>query len=59
MFDLNTRKLIIINDVVTTGSTTCAIIEAILKVYPNADITVFSLAWTLTAKQQEYLRQLE
>lgn len=58
MFDLNSRKLIIIDDVVTTGATSCAIIEAVLTAYPKADITIFSLAWTPTAKQQDQLRQI-
>ena len=56
-FNLDDRKLLIIDDVVTTGSTACAVIEGVLKHYPKAAITVFSLAWTPSPKQQEYMLQ--
>jgi hypothetical protein len=50
--DLNHRKVLIIDDVVTTGSTACAIINAILDRYPLAKIDVLALAWTPTLIQQ-------
>nr|MBB6234924.1 putative amidophosphoribosyltransferase [Mucilaginibacter sp. FT3.2] len=53
--DLNRRMILIIDDVVTTGVTSCAIISAILKKFPFAKINVFALAWTPTASQQAYL----
>jgi hypothetical protein len=42
----------IIDDVVTTGSTACAIITPVLRAFPDIDITVFSLGWTPTYRQQ-------
>jgi predicted amidophosphoribosyltransferase len=53
------RKLLIIDDVVTTGATACAVIAPILKALPKAQITVFALAWTPTERQQVYLMTLQ
>jgi predicted amidophosphoribosyltransferase len=53
-FNFNYRKVLIIDDVVTSGTTVCAIMTAILDAYPKAEIEVFCLAWTPTLKQQEY-----
>jgi predicted amidophosphoribosyltransferase len=57
--NLNRRKVLILDDVVTTGVTSCAIISAILKAFPSAKINVFSLAWTPTVNQQTYLLDLQ
>jgi predicted amidophosphoribosyltransferase len=57
--DLNEKKVLLIDDVVTTGTTACAIISAILKVYPRTRIEVFSLAWTPTLRQQLHIAQQE
>jgi predicted amidophosphoribosyltransferase len=56
-FDYNTRPVLIIDDVVTTGATVCAIIGTILKDFPKTKINVFSLAWTPTPDQQLYIQQ--
>jgi predicted amidophosphoribosyltransferase len=50
--DLNERKVLLIDDVVTTGATVSAIIDAILKAFPQTQVEVFSLAWTPTYWQQ-------
>jgi hypoxanthine phosphoribosyltransferase len=50
--DLNERKVLLIDDVVTTGITVGAIIDAILKAFPKTRIEIFSLAWTPTFRQQ-------
>lgn len=50
-------KLLIIDDIVTTGSTACAILTPILKAFPQTQVTVFALGWTPTAKQQDYIQQ--
>ncbi|WP_144916165.1 phosphoribosyltransferase [Mucilaginibacter frigoritolerans] len=50
--DLNERKVLLIDDVVTTGTTAGSIISAILKVFPRTRFEVFSLAWTPTYRQQ-------
>ncbi|RZK10516.1 MAG: ComF family protein [Flavobacterium sp.] len=55
--DLNNRKILIIDDVVTTGVTICSIIKAVLDEFPLAKINVFSLAWTPTQNQQSYIQQ--
>jgi hypoxanthine phosphoribosyltransferase len=55
IFDLNHSRLLIIDDVVTTGTTICAIIKAVLDEFPFAEIEVFCLAWTPTLNQQEYI----
>ena len=57
MFNFNNRKILIIDDVITTGTTACAIIKAILDEFPLAEIEVFGLAWTPTFNQQNYLVQ--
>ena len=57
LFDLNERKVLIIDDVVTTGATACAIIKAILTYFPRAKINVLSLAWTPMPNQQLYLER--
>jgi len=59
LFDLNERKIIIIDDIVTTGTTASYIIDCILKEFPRAKINVFSLAWTPTLKQQLYIQKRE
>jgi len=53
------RRVLIIDDIVTTGSTARAIAAPILKVFPNADIMVFAIGWTPTARQQEYIQERE
>jgi len=55
--NLNGRKVLLIDDVVTTGTTVCAIISAILKIFPETKIEVFALAWTPTREQQICLEQ--
>lgn len=55
-YDFNNQKLLIIDDVVTTGATVCSIISTILKAFPLAKINVLSLAWTPTAGQQAYIQ---
>jgi predicted amidophosphoribosyltransferase len=50
-------KLLIIDDVVTTGTTACAIMMPFLKAHPKTEVIVFALAWTPTAKQQAYILQ--
>ena len=57
-YDFNNQKLLIIDDVVTTGATVCSIIRTILKAFPLAKINVLSLAWTPAAGQQAYIQQL-
>jgi len=56
-FDFNKKPVLIIDDIVTTGATVCAIIATILKDFPNAKINVFSLAWTPTPDQQLYIQR--
>ncbi len=55
LFDLNHRKVLIIDDVTTTGATACAIIKSILEHFPEAGMNIFSLAWTPSPKQQSYI----
>jgi predicted amidophosphoribosyltransferase len=55
--NLNGRKILIIDDVVTTGTTSCSIIKAVVEKYPAVKINIFSLAWTPTIKQQTFLQQ--
>jgi hypothetical protein len=55
----NLRRVLIIDDVVTTGTTVRAIAEPILKVFPKAEIIAFAIAWTPTARQQEYIQESE
>ncbi|QEC74684.1 ComF family protein [Mucilaginibacter ginsenosidivorax] len=57
--NLNRRKVLILDDVVTSGVTSCAIISAILKTFPAAKINVFSFAWTPTVNKQTYLMDLQ
>ncbi len=52
MVDLNERKVLLIDDVVTTGTTAGSIIGAILAEFPRTRLQVFSLAWTPTYRQQ-------
>ena len=55
--NLNHKKILIIDDIVTTGITACSIMIAILSVYPYATVNVFALAWTPTQNQQAYLKE--
>ena len=57
--NLNNRKVLIIDDIVTTGLTVSAIIKAILTAFPGAKVSVFALAWTPTKNQQAYLLQMK
>lgn len=57
--NLNNRKVLIIDDIVTTGLTVNAIIKAILIAFPSAKISVFALAWTPTKNQQAYLLKMK
>jgi len=52
LLDLHEFNVLLIDDVVTTGTTAGAIIDAILKAFPQTRIEVFSLAWTPTYRQQ-------
>lgn len=56
-FNLNHREVLIIDDVVTTGATSCAIIKSILDHFPEAKINVFALAWTPAPNQQLYIQE--
>lgn len=49
------KKVMILDDIVTTGATARAIAAPILARYPKTEIIFFALAWTPTAKQQQYL----
>jgi predicted amidophosphoribosyltransferase len=53
------KRILIIDDIVTTGTTARAIALPILQAFPNAEINVFAIAWTPTARQQEYLHKME
>ncbi|MFS2185580.1 ComF family protein [Mucilaginibacter sp. Mucisp84] len=53
----NLTRVLIIDDIVTTGTTVRAIAAPILKAFPKAEIMVFALAWTPTARQQERILQ--
>jgi hypoxanthine phosphoribosyltransferase len=56
IFNFNFRKVLIIDDVVTTGATVSAIIQIILEQFPEATIEIFSLGWTPSAAQQWYIQ---
>lgn len=52
---LNQRNILLLDDVVTTGATSRAVVRAILESFPAAKINVFALGWTPTKKQQHTL----
>lgn len=55
--NLNEHPVIIIDDIVTTGATTGSIIRSIVSLFPRAQISVLSLAWTPAPAQQEFLQK--
>lgn len=56
-FNFNEHPLMIIDDIVTTGSTAGSIIRSIVGSFPRAKISVLSLAWTPAPTQQEFLQK--
>ncbi|MNL41532.1 DNA utilization protein GntX [compost metagenome] len=52
---LENRQIILVDDVVTTGATSRAIVRTILNKFPTAKINAVALGWTPTVNQQQLL----
>lgn len=53
--NLENRQIILVDDVVTTGATSRAIVGTILNRFPTAKINTVALGWTPTSNQQQLL----